>query len=149
MNYQSYQSALSTEVVILSVVFLSSFFVFLKRWKYLLCKKDLETKIQQNASLPIELLKGVFKVVEKIGDSFLIVTPFNKHDGIRLKVNVPRMMFNRVKESCVYYIYYDYKKHEIHFDSDTSHTEDSNLIEEDMKEDSFPLKTKILAKLIN
>lgn len=136
-----------TLLSVLGILTIILLLFFLRRC-HLRYKNDLENKIKQGLPLSVELLYGPFRVLEKVDGNIIKVCPIGKNGQIILVISLPRRMFTRIEVGIVYNFSYDYVGHEIRFDSNTSHSEESDLIEEDMKKNNFSLRTRILRKLV-
>ena len=133
-------------------------FVFICQHKRLcrVCKTEIEEMIKAGIPLEVEILKGTYRVEEKMGENILRLVRICgfRQTPLSLKVLVPRRMFARIVVGNIYSFYYDYREQEIHFNEaqkgfsePKNHTEASDLLQEEVIRMLFPLKTRILEKL--
>ncbi len=134
-------------VIVLSFIIYT--FIMIKLRNRRLCKEYIRKYIEQGYSLPIEIVKGTYKVCEKWRGYIIVLIRIEngKEIGASLDATVPDKMYRRVLKGHVYDFYYDYKEHQLCFNNEKRHAEKSCLTENYMKQNWFPLKTRILEKL--
>lgn len=134
-------------IMLLVVCVLAYFYEYISnRSEY---KKELLKKIKNKEVLHVEIIEGTYLVIDTNSNDLVIVCRFenNKNIGDHLNIRVPQRMCKRIQTGNVYRFWFDHDLHEIHFDSNIPRAEVSDLTREEIGEDNFRIKTKILKRL--